>query len=68
MVEYAKKKGEPEPVIPKPYIPADAVAPCAKPGYKAGNPMIDEVNENVRRDNIIKKFKKFYDYFVRRKK
>ena len=54
--------------IPTPYVPADAVAKQAKPGYKAGNPIIDEVNENIRRDTIIKKFKKLYDNFFKRKK
>lgn len=68
MAENAKKKGESgEPFIP-PYLPADAVAREAQPGYKAGNPLIDRVNEEIKRDTFFKRFKKFYDNFVRRKK
>ncbi len=68
MAENAKRKGKSEePFIP-PYLPADAVSPCAQPGYKAGNPLIDRVNDNSRKDTFSKKFKKFYDNFVRRKK
>jgi hypothetical protein len=42
------------------YLPADAVAAEAKPGYKAGNPALDEVNEQIRRDGLLEKFKRLY--------
>lgn len=41
-------------------IPVDAVANMAKPGYKAGNPLLDEINEQLRQHNIIEKTKQLY--------
>ena len=58
MVEYNKKLEEP--FIPKPYVPADAVAKAAKPGYKAGNPLLDNVLEKIRKDSIVRRFKDLY--------
>lgn len=59
MAENAKKPEEP--FIPKPYMPADAVSPCAQPGYKAGNPILDEFYKQLRIEVITKKFKKLYE-------
>ena len=42
------------------YFPADAVIPEAKPGTKAGNPLLDEINEDLRKENIIEKMKRLY--------
>jgi len=42
------------------YLPADAVMPEAKPGTKAGNPLLDEINEDLRRENITEKIKRLY--------
>lgn len=68
MAENAKKKEKPEePLIPL-YMPADAVAKEAQPGYKAGNPVIDRVNENSKREAFFRKFRDFYKKFVRIKK
>ena len=36
----------------KPNIPADAITPNAKPGYKAGNTLIDKVEEEVKEDSL----------------
>ncbi len=42
------------------YLPSDAVMPEARPGAKAGNPLLDEINEELRRENIIEKMKRLY--------
>ncbi|MBU3941688.1 MAG: hypothetical protein KKF74_02135, partial [Nanoarchaeota archaeon] len=42
------------------YFPADAVMPKARPGVKAGNPLLDEINEELRKENIIEKMKRLY--------
>jgi len=42
------------------YLPADAVMPEARPGVKAGNPLLDEINEELRRKNLIEKTKGLY--------
>ena len=66
MAENAKKKGKPiEPFIP-PYLPADAVAREAQPGYKAGNPIIDRVNENSK-ETFFRKFRNFYNKILKKK-
>lgn len=52
---------------PAPYVPADAVAKEAKPGYKAGNPMLDNVLDNIRRDNIVKRFRDLYTKIFKKK-
>jgi hypothetical protein len=54
--------------IPKPYIPADAIASEAKPGYKAGNYLIDENNDRARRETITKRFKKLYELIFKGRK
>jgi hypothetical protein len=52
---------------PAPYVPADAVTPCARPGYKAGNPYLDDVLKRIREDNIVKRFKDFYTKIFKKK-
>jgi len=52
---------------PKPYVPADAVVKEAKPGYKAGNSMLDNVLDNIRKDNIVKRFKDLYTKIFKKK-
>jgi len=42
------------------YLPAYAVIPEAKPGAKAGNPLLDEINEDLRKKNITEKIKRLY--------
>ncbi len=42
------------------YLPADAVISEARPGAKAGNPLLDEINERLRRENITEKTKGLY--------
>ena len=42
------------------YFPADAVMPEARPGAKAGNPLLDEINEKLRGENITEKMKRLY--------
>ena len=42
------------------YFPADAVMPEARPGVKAGNPLLDEINKKLRKENIIEKTKRLY--------
>ncbi len=42
------------------YLPVDAVAAEAKPGSKAGNPLIDEINEQLREEGFIEKLKNLY--------
>ena len=42
------------------YFPADAVMPEARPGVKAGNPLLDEINEYLRKENITEKIKRLY--------
>ncbi len=39
-----KKSGKIVPI----YLPADAVIPKARPGVKAGNPLLDEINKKLR--------------------
>ncbi len=64
----AEKPKNPEgPFIPKPYLPADAVSPSAKPGYKAGNPFLDNVLEEIRRENIIRRVKDLYTKIFKKK-
>lgn len=52
-----RKTGELIPV----YLPADAIAKEARPGVKAGNPLLDEINEEFRRKGIIEKTKRLYE-------
>ncbi len=52
---------------PKPYVPADAVTKEAKPGYKAGNPMLDNVLDNIRKDNLVKRFNDLYTKIFKKK-
>ena len=42
------------------YFPAYAVMPEARPGTKAGNPFLDEINEELRKKKIIEKMKRLY--------
>jgi len=42
------------------YLPDDAVIPEARPGVKAGNPLLDEINEDLRKENITEKIKRLY--------
>jgi len=42
------------------YLPADAIIPEAKPGAKAGNPFLDEINKDLRKENITEKLKRLY--------
>ena len=42
------------------YLPADAVIPEARPGAKAGNLLLDEINEKLRRENITENLKRLY--------
>jgi len=42
------------------YLPADAVVVGARPGSKAGSPLIDEINEQLREEGIIEKLKNLY--------
>ena len=42
------------------YLPADAVIHEARPGAKAGNPLLDEINEELRRKNITEEMKRLY--------
>ena len=42
------------------YLPANAVIPEAKPGVKAGNPLLDEINKRLRRENITEEMKRLY--------
>ncbi|MFH1248633.1 MAG: hypothetical protein V1660_00585 [archaeon] len=51
----------------KPYLPADAVSKEAKPGSKAGNPNLDGVLEEIRRDSIVKRFKDLYTKIFKKK-
>lgn len=46
--------------MPTPYVPADAIAKEAKPGYKAGNPMLDNVLEEIKKYSITERFKRLY--------
>ena len=39
----------------EPYIPADAVAPEARPGVKAGNPTLDDNFETIRKEDYEKR-------------
>lgn len=39
------------------YLTADAVMPEARAGAKAGNPLLDEINEQLKRDRIIEKMR-----------
>jgi len=41
-------------------LPADAITPEARAGVKAGNPLLDEINEQLRKENIIESMKKLY--------
>lgn len=41
-------------------LPADAIAPEAKPGFKAGNVLVDELNEQLRREGLLAKLKGLY--------
>jgi len=52
---------------PTPYVPADAVAKEAKPGYKAGNPMLDDVLKQIREDSIVRRFRDFYTKIFKKK-
>ncbi|MFH0831426.1 MAG: hypothetical protein V1886_00980 [archaeon] len=61
----AKKKGRLIDLIP-PCLPANAVAREAQPGYKAGNPLIDRVNENSR-ETLFRKFMDFYNKIIKKK-
>ncbi|MEK6757957.1 MAG: hypothetical protein AABX88_02405 [Nanoarchaeota archaeon] len=38
-------------------LPADAVMPEAKPGSKLGIPFLDDVNEELAKNDLIKKLK-----------
>jgi len=49
------------------YFPDDAVIPEAKPGAKAGNPLLDEINEKLRKENITEKTKGLYKINKKRK-
>lgn len=62
-----KPKKPEEQFIPQPYVPADAVAPCAKPGYKAGNPHLDDTLGEIRKDGIARKFKDLYTKIFKKK-
>ncbi|MDD5191627.1 MAG: hypothetical protein PHH54_02105 [Candidatus Nanoarchaeia archaeon] len=42
------------------YLPADAVASEAKPGVKAGNPLLDEINQQLREEQLIEKMRRLY--------
>ena len=42
------------------YLTVNAVIPEAKPGAKAGNPLLDEINEDLRKENITEKIKRLY--------
>jgi hypothetical protein len=42
------------------YLPADAVADQAKPGAKAGNPVLDDINEQLRQEGLAEKMKELY--------
>ena len=42
------------------YFPADAVISEARPGVKAGNPLLDEINEELKNKNIIEKLRRLY--------
>jgi len=41
-------------------LPADAVIPQAKPGSKAGNSLLDEINERLQDEGLIEKLKRLY--------
>ncbi len=45
---------------PAPYVPADAVSREAKPGYKSGNPLLDNALEEIRKHSITERFKRLY--------
>lgn len=51
-----EKTGELVPI----YLPADAIMPEARAGVKAGNPLLDEINEELKKENIIERMKKLY--------
>ncbi len=51
-----KKSGKIVPI----YLPADAVMREARPGVKAGNPLLDEINERLRKENITEEMKRLY--------
>lgn len=42
------------------YLPADAVIASVQPGYKAGNPLIDKVNDELKKKDMIQKMKYLY--------
>ena len=42
------------------YIPADAIMQQAKPGSKAGNSLLDKINEELREEGLIEKMKSLY--------
>jgi len=56
-----KPKMPEEPFIPQPYTPADAVSEQAKPGYKAGNYLLDRFYETLKIERIKDTFKKLYE-------
>ncbi len=51
-----KKTGK---LIPA-YLPEDAVVKEAKPGEKAGNYLIDEINEQLHPTGLMEKLKELY--------
>lgn len=51
------KTGKLEPMV----IPEDAIMIQAKPGYKSGSRLLDEINEDLRKQGlIVEKIKEFY--------
>ncbi len=41
-------------------LPANAIMPESKPGYKAGNSLLDEINEQLEQEGLVKKIKELY--------
>ena len=42
------------------YIPTDAIIRQAQSGYKAGNPLLDDINEKIKQKGLIDKFRKLH--------
>jgi len=41
-------------------LPSDAIADMAKLGVKAGNPLLDEINREIRESSLIEKTKRLF--------
>ncbi|MAG39050.1 hypothetical protein CMO90_03085 [Candidatus Woesearchaeota archaeon] len=43
------------------YLPVDAIMNEARTGVKAGNPLLDDINKELREEGLIEKLKELYN-------